>query len=32
MKLVLFHIAKAKTSRSGLNTLEYDGANLWNKF
>ena len=29
---MVFHIPKAKTSRFGLNTLRYDGANLWNKF
>ena len=29
---VVFHIPKAKMSRFGLNTLRYDGANLWNKF
>ena len=29
---VVFHIPKAKTSRFGLNTLRYDGANIWNKF
>ena len=29
---VVFHVPKAKTSRFGLNTLRYDGANLWNKF
>ena len=29
---VVFHIPKAKMSRFGLNTLCYDGANLWNKF
>ena len=29
---MVFHIPKAKTSRFGLNTLHYDGANLWNKF
>ena len=28
----MFHIPKGKTSRSGLNTLSYDGAELWNKF
>ena len=27
-----FHIPKAKRSRFGLNTLRYDGINLWNKF
>ena len=27
----VFHIQKAKTSRFGLNTLHYDGANRWNK-
>ena len=29
---MVFHIRKAKTSRFGLNTLHYDGANRWNKF
>ena len=29
---MVFHIPKAKTSRFGLNTLRYDGANLWNEF
>ena len=29
---MVFHIPKAKTSRFGLNTLRYEGANLWNKF
>ena len=29
---MFLHIPKAKTSRFGLNTLRYDGANLWNKF
>ena len=29
---MVFHVPKAKTSRFGLNTLCYDGANLWNKF
>ena len=29
---MIFHIPKAKTSHFGLNTLPYDGANLWNKF
>ena len=29
---VVFHIPKTKTSRLVLNTLRYDGANLWNKF
>ena len=28
----VFHIPKAKMSRFSLNTLLYDGANLWNKF
>ena len=28
---MVFHIPKAKTSRFGLNTLRYDGANIWNK-
>ena len=26
------HIPQAKTSSFSLNTLRYDGANLWNKF
>ena len=30
--LMVFHIPKAKTSCFGLNTLRYDGANLWEKF
>ena len=29
---MVFHIPKAKRSRIDLNTLRYDGANLWNKF
>ena len=29
---IVFHIPKAKTSRFGLHTLRYYGANLWNKF
>ena len=29
---MLFYIPKAKTSRFGLNTLRYNGANLWTKF
>ena len=29
---MVFHIPKAKTSRFGLNTLRYDGADLSNKF
>ena len=29
---MVFHILKAKRSRFDLNTLRYDGANLWNKF
>ena len=29
---MVFRIPKAETSRLGLNTLLYDGANLWNKF
>ena len=29
---MVFYIPNAKTSRFGLNTLRYDGANLWNKF
>ena len=29
---MVFQTPKAKTSRFGLNTLRYDGANLWNKF
>ena len=29
---MVFHIQKAKMSRFGLNSLRYDGANLWNKF
>ena len=29
---MIFHIPKAKTFDFGLNTLLYDGANLWNKF
>ena len=29
---VVFHIPKAKMSCFSLNTLCYDGANLWNKF
>ena len=29
---MIFHIPQAKTSRFGLNTLRYGGANLWNKF
>ena len=29
---MVFHTPKAKTSCFGLNTLRYDGANLWNKF
>ena len=29
---MVLHIPKAKTLRFGLNTLRYDGANLWNKF
>ena len=28
----IFHISKGKTSRFRLNTLSYDGAQLWNKF
>ena len=27
-----FHIPKTERSRVGLNTLPYDGINLWNKF
>ena len=29
---MVFHIPEAKTSCFDLNTLLYDGANLWNKF
>ena len=29
---MVFHIPKVETSCFGLNTLRYDGANLWNKF
>ena len=29
---MVFQTPKAKTSCFGLNTLRYDGANLWNKF
>ena len=29
---MVFRIPKAKTLRFGLNTLRYDGPNLWNKF
>ena len=29
---IVFHISKAKMSRFGLNTLHYDGTNLWNNF
>ena len=29
---MVLHIPKTKTSRFDLNTLHYDGANLWNKF
>ena len=29
---MVFHIPKVKTSRFGLDTLQYDGAILWNKF
>ena len=29
---MLFLIPKAKASCFGLNTLRYDGANLWNEF
>ena len=29
---MVFRIPKAETSRLALNTLLYDGANLWNKF
>ena len=29
---LVFRISKAKMSRFGLNTLRYDGANVWNKF
>ena len=28
---IVFHLPKAKTSCFGLNTLCYDGANLWEK-
>ena len=27
-----FHITKTKPSHFSLNTLRFDGANLWNKF
>ena len=29
---MVFYIPKAKTSRFGLNTLHYNGGNLWSKF
>ena len=29
---MVFQTPKSKTSCFGLNTLRYDGANLWNKF
>ena len=29
---MICHIPKVKMSHFGLNTLRYDGANLWNKF
>ena len=28
---MVFHIPKAKTLRFSLNTLRFDGANLWKK-
>ena len=29
---MVFHIPKVKMLHFGLNTLRYDGGNLWNKF